>query len=106
MYQGVVKDEARRQARLAELSASPSSAPRASAWSTSSTPAGGAAPLSASAPAGLSPTQKAAVDGWVPPADVKTGVDGEKERLKLERLLDFERSQVREAKLKAEQSLV
>jgi hypothetical protein len=42
----------------------------------------------------------------VPPVDAKTGADGEKERLKLERLLDFERSQAREAKLKAEQSLV
>jgi hypothetical protein len=100
MYQGVIKDEARRQAKLAELSASPGSATPASIWSTSSTPAGGAAP------AGLSPTQRAAVDGWVPPVDAKIGADGEKERLKLERLLDFERSQAREAKLKAEQSLV
>lgn len=105
MYQGVIKDEARRQAKLAELSAQSSATP-ASAWSTSSTPAGDAAPLMASAPAGLSPTQRAAVDGWMPPADVETGVDGEKERLKQERLLDFERSQAREAKLKAEQSLV
>lgn len=102
MYQGVIKDEARRQAKLAELSASPSSTP-ASVWSSGSSSSSTA--RSAAIPTTLSPKQQAAVDGWVPPTDVQAASDREKERVKAERRLDFERSQAREAKLTQEQAL-
>lgn len=91
MYQGVIKDEERRQAKLAKLAASPSTEP-ASLWSTASPD--------------LSATQQAAVDGWEPPQNAETTSELQREILKQERRRDFERSQAREEKLKAEQKLI